>query len=135
MNLIKQFIMFCGVGSINTIVALFIILILSEVFLLQYLISNLLGYIVGLIIGFFLHRNFTFSSSKNDSRKFVEFLKFSSIFLIAYSTQFAGLWTMVEILNIPNLISQIFAVMIYVIINFLGNRVFVFTSREGASEG
>ena len=62
---LKHFVLFCGVGSINTAAALALILLLSEVFEIYYIWANLSGYIFGVILGFFLHRAITFKNASD----------------------------------------------------------------------
>lgn len=125
-DIFRQFIIFCGVGSINTAAGLALILFLSEVLGVNYIIANALGYGFGLLIGFFLHRSITFKSQSDDLNKRVEFVKFVSVFALAYGVQLLGLIIMVQAFHWPSWIAQILAIGIYTILNYLGNRVITF---------
>ncbi len=121
---IKQFFKFCGVGSINTIVSLIIIFILSEIFNIHYIISNIWGYLAGVILGFILHKTLTFQDKSNERSK--QFAKFVTIFITAYIIQLISLAILVDLLSYPEFISQVIAAGIYTAINFVGNKIFTF---------
>lgn len=125
-DILRQFIIFCGVGSINTVTGLAVILLLSEIFGVNYIIANALGYGFGLLIGFFLHRSITFKNQCDDLNKRVEFLKFVLVFAAAYGIQLLGLIVMVQAIGITDWIAQILAIGIYTAINYLGNRAITF---------
>lgn len=125
---IKQFFRFCGVGSINTIVSLAVIFLLSEVFNFHYIASNVCGYLVGLLLGFVLHKTLTFKNKSKETRK--QFAQFVMIFIIAYLIQLASLAILVDILGLFEFASQILAAGIYTIINFVGNKIFTFKANN-----
>lgn len=132
-GLIRQFVTFCGVGVINTVVGLAVILFLSEILSLHYGIANLTGYGVGLLIGFVLHRNVTFCETSGTRSTRSQLAFFLLIFVIAYLIQLAALIVMVKIFGWPNLFSQIAAVGIYTVISFAGNRLLTF--KDNPAEG
>lgn len=134
MDILRQFIVFCGVGSINTIIGLAVILSLSEGFGVHYILANVIGYGTGLMIGFILHRSITFRSQSDSMRTRSEFLKFVSVFAFAYSIQLYGLVYMVQTIGIVEWLAQILAIGIYTIINYLGNRVVTFRGRDPEDE-
>lgn len=129
-DIVKQFIIFCGVGSINTVVGLAVILVLSEMAGVHYILANFLGYGAGLILGFFLHKNITFKGQSDPTRSRSEFIKFVVVFAIAYSVQLLGLIFMVRILGIYEPLAQILAIGIYTILNYLGNRLITFQLKQ-----
>jgi len=125
-DLIRQFMTFCGVGVINTIVGLTVILVLSEIFHVHYMIANVLGYAVGLCVSFTLNRRFTFAAAAQAGKAHHQAAGFLAMFGIAYLAQFLVLVGLVDHLGLPNLIAQIIACGTYTIINFIGNRFITF---------
>lgn len=125
---IKQFIVFVGVGAVNTCVSLSIILILSQWVGLHYMLSNFLGYLAGLGIGFTLHSQVTFREKrKNSDKTLLEFLRsFAFIFSVAYMCQLLLLYILVDVIRINDALAQVVAVGMYTMINFLGNRFWTF---------
>ncbi|MFP4313486.1 MAG: GtrA family protein [Alphaproteobacteria bacterium] len=125
-DIFRQFILFCGVGSINTAAGLAVILILSEGLGVHYMLANMLGYACGLMIGFFLHRSITFRAQADPLQKRAEFLKFILIFALAYTLQLGALVFMVDALGVYEWMAQILAIGIYTILNYAGNRLITF---------
>ena len=130
----RQFITFCGVGAINTLAGLAMILTLSEIFGLHYMLANFLGYCFGLLIGFVLHRSITFRNEADRTLIKREFVNFVLIFAIAYLVQLGALYVLVEWLGVITQLSQILAIGIYTLINYFGNKVITFRGqKESAS--
>ncbi len=120
MNYFPKFIF---VGVINT--ALGYLIIFSSLYLLKISpeISNALGYGVGLLISYILNRCFTFNSSQV---KHKEFLRFFTVFCIAYATNFIVLLFLIHRCGVSDGLSQILAGMVYVSTSFFMNKHYVF---------
>lgn len=127
----RQLLVFCGVGSINTIFGLAVILVLSEGLGVQYMLANIIGYLCGLCLAFVLHRTITFKNASDRNKIKSEFFSFAAIFIFAYAVQFAALTIFVERFSLPVWISQILAIGIYTITNYAGNRVLTFRHKRG----
>lgn len=127
-KLAQQFIVFCGVGVINTGVSLFVILALQQWFGFNYIFSNFCGYAVGLFLGFTLHFKVTFKAKRQSGNKKVwAYLKsFSAIFFIAYLIQLLLLYVLVKVIVIDEVLAQVIAVGSYTVISFAGNRFWTF---------
>jgi putative flippase GtrA len=121
--MLKQFIVFCGVGGINTIAGLAVILLLSEIAELQYMLANALGYAAGLCLSFVLHKKITF---QDQGKSWPQFGSFILIFGIAYAIQFVALVLLVDFLNMYQALAQIFAVGLYTVISYAGNSLLTF---------
>lgn len=128
-DMTRQFIVFCGVGLINTAFGLALILLLSEIFGVHYIAANALGYAGGLVLAYFLHRTITFKRHAPAKWSRAEFITFVIIFLIAYLIQLAALVLLVQGFGVPDWIAQVLAISIYVILNYLGNRMITFQSN------
>lgn len=124
---LRQLILFCGVGVLNTVFSLLIILGLSEYFQVHYIYANIIGYLAGLILGFTLHKFITFKSHAGAQAAHWQFLKFLAVFGAGYLAQLCALLILVEILFIGNITAQIAAWVFYVAISFLGNKLFTFS--------
>jgi dolichol-phosphate mannosyltransferase len=128
--IIKHFILFGGVGAINTIVSLVVILGLSKGFGVHYLLANIVGYAVGLALGFVLHKFITFRATANHSPAPRQFKLFLLVFAVAYAVQFIMLIILVDGLGWNDILAQIIACGVYTVIGFLGNRSFTFQKRQ-----
>lgn len=132
--LARQFMVFCGVGIINTIVGLGVILILSEILQVHYVLSNFIGYAVGLCLGFWLHKSVTFKTTSGHLGAHQQMIRFVVVFVFAYTIQLAFLRLAVGEWGWPNLISQVLACGIYVVLSYTGSRYGVFRVVEVEKE-
>ena len=131
-NILTQIITFCGVGGVNTVLSLLIILLLSEVLHVHYVLANIAGYAAGLVSGFIMHKHITFRAQASTRPVARQFISFLGVFATGYALQLGILMLLVEQMHIPNMPAQIAAWLAYVAISFAGNKYFTF---EGTSHG
>lgn len=126
--LIRHFTLFCGVGAINTILSLLVILFLLKIVGLHYMLANLAGYLFGLGLGYILHSRVTFRAQKQESKQNekAHFRQFILIFCVAYLCQLLLLYALVEIMQFHDGLSQVLAVGMYTVMNFIGNKYWTF---------
>ena len=124
--LAHQFVVFCGVGAVNTGLSLLIILVLSEMLGVHYIVANIIGYAAGLASGFIMHRKITFRAQQTDKTLKKQFSSFLIVFVLGYAAQLLLLMLLVERLHLPNMPSQIIAWGLYVAVSFAGNKFFTF---------
>lgn len=128
MALIRHFAVFCGVGALNTVFSLLVILLLLKIVGLHYMLANFAGYVFGLGLGYILHSRVTFRAQKQENQQEAKarFLQFTLIFCVAYLCQLLLLYALVEIMQFHDGLSQVLAVGMYTVINFLGNKYWTF---------
>ena len=131
--LLRQLIVFCGVGVINTVFSLLIIFALSAGLGAHYVVANIIGYGCGLVLGFLMHRTFTFREARYHLKIHGQISRFLIVFAVSYGCQFAFLIFLVEFLAVPDLPSQVIAWLLYVPISFLGNKYFAFPHKDRLS--
>ncbi len=124
--LIRQIITFCGVGGLNTILSLAIILGLSEILHVHYVLANIIGYAAGLMSGFIMHKKITFRAQSGSGASARQFATFLIVFAIGYAVQLVALMLLVEHIHIPNIPAQVMAWGVYVAISFAGHKYFTF---------
>lgn len=116
----KQFLMFCVVGGISTI--LNYISFVTLVFLnINYLLASAIGYLVGVFIGFGLNKRFTFFGSCQPKllKKYLMLYTFSLI------TGLLFLRVLVH-LDINVYVANIFMIGLTTTLNFIGSKFYVF---------
>ncbi len=125
----QQLVTFCGVGVLNTVFSLAIILGLSEYFSVHYVLANIIGYAAGLLLGFTLHKFITFRSQSGTQAARWQFVKFLVVFGVGYLAQLGALMILVEGLGAANIPAQITAWLFYVAVSFTGNKLFTFSHK------
>lgn len=125
-HLIRQVLIFCGVGGLNTLLSLGIILSLSEIFHVHYVLANTVGYAMGLLSGYLLHKKITFKTQDGNAAPLQQFFIFLIVFAIGYTVQLGALMMLVETVHVPNILAQIIAWVVYVSISFAGHKFFTF---------
>ena len=125
----NEFIKFAMVGVVNTIIHLSVLYVLTEFFLIWYILSSFLAFLVAVTNSFIMNTLWTFK--KDIKRKTVtKYGKFfivsvvtalSNLFFIYVFTEFSGLWYM---------LSQFIAIVLTLMINFIGNKFWTFNENE-----
>ena len=121
---ITQFIKFGLVGVMNTLVD-FLVYQLLAYFGLHYAIAQCISYSCGLLNSYFFNSRWTFGQGKKYSKR--EFIRFLAVNLLSLGLSILLLRLCYETLGIEsNLIAKGLVTVIVMIINFLGNKLFVF---------
>lgn len=136
---IIQFIKFCSVGVLNTLITLTAIDIFGDKLGLPYGIANLIGFVLGFINSFILNKLWTFKSRDNPLR---EGLLFIAVFGISWLIQY-GVLKLTQLILGGTLFlritdsytftlkyAQIIAFAFYTVSNFLLNKYISFRKSE-----
>ena len=124
-NIFKQFFKFSIVGILNTFIGLGTILILYNIYSVNYVLANVVGYILGLINSFIWNKKWTFKSKGPFSKEIIPFL---ITFIISYFANLVSVIFIVEVLKINPNISQVISMGIYTAVNFILNRKWTFSA-------
>lgn len=128
-----SFIKFIIVGVANTVVGTAVMFIALNLFGLSYWISSAANYVVGSILSYFLNKYFTF---QNKDKSPVTILKFIINITICYLIAYGGakqliLWILSDINSVwQDNIALVCGMGFFVILNYFGQRFFVFKARE-----
>ncbi len=132
-----QFGKFMVVGVINFLVDFGVFKLLSAVFGVPVVISNIISYTCGVINSFLLNRYWTFKIK----HKFlsVHFIKFVFVNLISLGVNTLAVWILVDmysfnsgLFGVENMYAKLIATVFSFTVNFAGNKLLVF--REGKAE-
>jgi putative flippase GtrA len=121
--LISQFMKFGVVGLLNTAVGLGLITGTMYFLKLNPFLANAIGYSVGIVLSFVLNGRLTFSHRSLTNDMFVRFLV---VCLVAY---LANVVTVSLTLGYNKYAAQIFGMIVYTAVNFIGCRTFAFETR------
>lgn len=141
-NGFEQFIKFGMVGLLNTIVGTVAMLFAYNVLHMGYWVSSALNYILGSVLSYILNKNFTFRSKKKSKGEIFRFVTNILVcYLIAYGVAepFAGKMFSVLGLELEKKIleqvAMLFGMCFFIILNFFGQKIFVFKRTEGIYDG
>lgn len=134
---IFQFIKYCLVGVLNTLVTLGVIYMCKSLLGWNLYVSNALGYICGVVNSFLCNRQWVFHSHGNYGR---EALKFVCGFFVCYALQLWVVWMLTSayggydfrVLGIVLSgygIATLLGNVVYTLANFVYNRMVTFTAR------
>ena len=118
------------VGALNTGFGLMVIFGCKWALDMDDIPANIVGYGSGVIVSFILNAKWTFNY---DGPKLTAFLRFVSVLLVAW---LANLLTVVNAidLGINSYLAQALGVIPYVIIGYLGSRIFAFSKPTATDE-
>ncbi len=141
-NLIKKFFdetfwKFILVGIVNTLFGTGIMFLFYNVFALNYWVSSASNYIFGSILSYFLNKHFTFRSKGNTSKSILRFvINISVCYLVAYGVAkplarwiFSGTTE-----KIQDNLAMLAGMCIFVLLNYCGQRFFVFRKDSVSTE-
>jgi dolichol-phosphate mannosyltransferase len=125
-KILKEFIQFGIVGGVGTLINLTILYLLTEKAGVYYLISAIFSFIIAMSINFILNKTWTFREEiKLKLRE--KYIQFSIVSVLALSVNLIFLYLFTELFKIYYIISQILAIGVALIINFLGNKRWTFS--------
>lgn len=122
-KLSDQFIKFCIVGLVATIISYISFYISLEFLHINYLISSTIGFICGIFIGYPLNKAWTFSAKEHKHDRLI-FYFLVYIFSLILSLIFLKI--VVEYVGIDPRIAYILSIGLTTCTNFIGTRFFVF---------
>lgn len=122
---------FIVVGIMNTLIGTAAMFIAYNVFHMGYWLSSALDYIIGSIFSYFANKYFTFKSEKKSAKEVVRFVvNILVCYGLAYGIAKPAMGVLladVELsVSIFEQISMIFGMCIFVVLNYFGQKFFVF---------
>lgn len=128
---------FILVGIINTIFGTAIMFISYNTLNLSYWISSALNYILGSILSYFLNKYFTFQSQGKSFNEIIRFVvNIVCCYFIAYGI--AKPVVMATLTDVSKMVQENIAMLVgmvmFVGLNYLGQRFFVFKRKEEAKD-
>ncbi len=132
----KSEVRFIIVGLINTLVGTAIMFLAYNAFHLSYWLSSSLNYILASILSYFLNKYFTF---KSQEKSFIEVLRFALNIAICYLLAYGAAQPLVRHLmagfskSVIDNVSMMVGMVLFVILNYIGQRFFVFKGPDGAN--
>lgn len=129
----RSFYRFLIVGVINTIVGTSIMFIAYNGLGISYWGSTFLNYFIGSIVSYFLNKYYTFKQKQKSYREIILFvINIACCYFVAYYLAIR----IVELLlvdyssTVISNVSMAVGMCLFVVLNYIGQRLFVFTSNK-----
>lgn len=123
-KLIEQIIKFGFVGFLCFFIDYGIMVLLTERFGVEYLLSSGISFTVSVIVNYILSVTFVFETDKEKNR-LGEFVVFVVLSVIGLGINEACMWFAVELLGIHYMISKIGATGVVMVYNFITRKMFI----------
>ena len=119
-----RIIRFAIIGTLNALIAAFVVWLLMHIEGESYSIANICAYIVAQIHNFIWCKYWIFPLETDDKKNSIwhQMLFFIGAFALAYSAQFLFLLMLVELLHCNEYLAQFLGLFIYGAVNFICNR-------------
>lgn len=127
-QVLVQFATFNVIGIMNTAIDFVIFMMLTEKLGLMVIPSNIISYGCGIMNSFLLNSKFTFRAYNKHNK--MQFIKFVTVNLVSLSISTLCLFMFVNVMGIQNVIAKIISLFFSVIINFSGNKIWVFEAQN-----
>lgn len=120
----RQFIKFCIVGTVNTIIDYALYLFFSRSLGVYFLYANLLSVSIAMTSSFIFNKYWTFrDQGKNIKTQYLKFLVVNIIYFILNNSI---VFSLVKYLRIYDLIAKVIAIIVGLFWNFFANRYWTF---------
>ena len=126
----NQFLRFSLVGSSGVVVNLAVYTLAIYVFNLHYLLAATLSFMVAMTNNFLLNRYWTFNTNQSAGQGFGgQYLKYFLVTLFGYGVNMALLWVFIDGFHWHKVFSQLVAILVTTLSNFIGSKLWAFKSR------
>ena len=121
-KLIEQILKFGVVGVVCFFIDFGLMVVLTELFSINYLISSGISFTVSVTVNYLLSMRYVFAS-KNDSNKAAEFIIFVTLSIVGLGINQLLMWIMVDKAHIYYMASKIVTTAIVMIYNFITRKI------------
>lgn len=123
----KEIILYLVFGILTTLVNIVIYFIFANIFMINYLISNIIAWIISVLFAYLTNRKYVFESKR--SSIFFEMISFFCSRGITGLLDITLMWLFVENLILDDFIAKIFVNIIVIVLNYLFSKMIIF--KEG----
>ncbi len=120
-----EFMKFCIVGFIGTLINLATLFLLTDVGKVYYLYSASIAFVVAMTSNYFLNKTWTFNE-KIQEKFSKKYFSFAVVSIIALIVNLSFLYEFTEKLGFHYIVSQVLAIIISLAINYIGNKTWTF---------
>lgn len=118
----KQFIKFCIIGGISTVINYAVFYYLYQTMKVGYLFSSTTGFIAGMIFGYYFNRTWTYKSAKSYKKLVMYFMAYGVSLVIGLIL----LRFFVENMHFDARVANLLVIIVTTLTNFIFTKFFVF---------
>ncbi|MDD5341307.1 MAG: GtrA family protein [Patescibacteria group bacterium] len=123
-EIVRQFLKFCLVGILNTIIDYGVYLFFSRALGLYFLYANIVSVLVAMTFSFFANKYWTFGNFENKlASQYLKFFLIAIFYFILYNAIF---YFSVKYLNVFDLLAKLVAIALGLFWNFFANKYWTF---------
>ncbi|MCX6744227.1 MAG: GtrA family protein [Candidatus Parcubacteria bacterium] len=120
----RQFIKFCLVGLINTLIDFLVYLFLSRIIGLPFWGANLISVFIAMSSSFIFNKYWTFKNRDNNHK--IQFIKFTLVNIVYFLLNNGIVFGLVHFAHIDDLAAKLVAVAVGMFWNFGANKLWTF---------
>lgn len=125
-NTVVQLLRYTIVGGLAFIIDFGTLILLTEFFNINYLISALVGFTLGLIVNYFLSIHWVFNQ-RNIRKRSLEFILFTLIGIVGLGLNELSIWFLTEVVLLYYMVSKIITTVMVYMWNFFARKYLLFT--------
>lgn len=93
-------------------------------------VSNVLAWILSVLFAFVTNKLFVFQSKKSGSKRFIwEAVTFFAARVLSLGIDMAGMWLLLDCLNVNSLFSKILMNVVVIIVNYILSKFIIFRKK------
>ena len=132
-KLALQFIKFCGVGGVCFLIDYGLMILFTEFFGLNYLLSCCLSFLISTVVNYLLSMRFVFRS-RDDLRRRTEFAVYVFLSAIGLGLTELLMYVAVDGLHIHYMLSKIGVTAVVLVYNFITRKLFLEQNKKRVEE-
>lgn len=121
---LTQFIKFCIVGAIGTVIDMGVFTLILYTTSLNILIISTISFACAVVNNFMLNKAWTFKDKSR--RRKTQFIKFAGVSLVSLAFRLPTLYVLVSYFSLWEPAANFIAILVATIVNFIGNKLWTF---------
>lgn len=126
----RQFILFCVVGGMNTLITMFVFWLLNQVLHVNHLIASPIGYACGVVNGYLWSTALVFKKKKTAGNA----MKFILVNALVMGVNTGLMFVWVNLMGMQELIAQGVTILFTMVLNFTLNKLWTFREKKVEKE-
>jgi len=127
-SFILEFSKFAIVGAVGTVVNLSILFLLTDIFKIYYLISEVIAFLISVLNNYILNKIWTFKEEIKE-KVVKKFVQYSIVSVISLAVNIIILFVLVEYFSIWYIFAEVIAIAASFLVNYIGNKLWTFREK------